>query len=94
MPWQQDNEFIVTGHRRATNSYLRSLQSVFRIHNETVNIWSHIVGATVFLCAAVFLYLERKSKGYLDGHYSTNADDVAVGIYFVCVIACFSLSFM
>lgn len=94
VPWQQDNEFILTSHRRATNSYLHSLQSVFRVHNETVNIWSHIVGAAIFLSAAILLYVGRKRNGQLDDVYNTNADDVAVGIYFISVIACFFFSFM
>lgn len=94
VPWQQDNEFILTGHRRSTNSYLHSLQSIFRVHNETVNIWSHIVGAAIFLCAAILLYVGRKRNGHLDDLYNTNADDVAVGIYFISVIACFFFSFM
>ncbi|KAF7568251.1 hypothetical protein PtrM4_128640 [Pyrenophora tritici-repentis] len=94
LPWQQDNEFILTSHRRATNSYLRSLKSVFRVHNETVNIWSHVMGVAIFFCAAVLLYLRRNSKGHLDGRYSMNADDMAVGIYFLSVITCFFFSFI
>ncbi|KAK1910857.1 hypothetical protein P3342_008737 [Pyrenophora teres f. teres] len=94
LPWQQDNEFILRSHRRATNSYLRSLKSVFRVHNETVNIWSHLVGAAIFFSAAVLLYLRRNSKGLRDDRYSTNADDVAVDIYFVSVITCFFFSFI
>ncbi|XP_014551251.1 hypothetical protein COCVIDRAFT_61772, partial [Bipolaris victoriae FI3] len=86
--WQQDNEFILTKHRRATFSYQRSLRSVFQIHNETVNIWSHILGTAGFLYAmgALDLYMRE-----LDRHAK---DELAVLIYFISVIACFFFSFV
>jgi adiponectin receptor len=78
--------------RRATSSYLRSLRSVFQIHNETVNIWSHIVGASVFLCAAVLLYLSaHPDHGNTHGK---GGDDRAVYVYLGSVIACFVFSFV
>ena len=55
-PWQQDNPFITSGYRAATNSYLRSLQSLRYLHNQTVNIWSHLAGAIVYAISAIVLY--------------------------------------
>ncbi|EUC45080.1 hypothetical protein COCMIDRAFT_5660 [Bipolaris oryzae ATCC 44560] len=80
--------FILTKHRRATFSYQRSLRSVFQIHNETVNIWSHIWGTAGFLYAmgALGLYMRE-----LDRH---EQDELAVLIYFISVIACFFFSFV
>ncbi|KAL1796792.1 hypothetical protein ACET3X_005332 [Alternaria dauci] len=92
LPWQQDNEFILTSHRRATFSYLRSLKSVLEVHNETVNIWSHILGTAVFFCIAAVLYFSTLQSCV--GKGSTNGDDGAIYVYFSSVIACFFLSSM
>ena len=47
--WQQDNQYILTSYRPASYSVPRSLKSIFAIHNETVNINSHLFGALIFL---------------------------------------------
>lgn len=47
-PWQQDNAYITSGYRPASNSYLKSWLSLLYIHNETVNIYTHLLGAVAF----------------------------------------------
>lgn len=47
-PWQRNNVYVLTGHRRASPSHIASLRSIFRVHNETVNIWAHILGSLIF----------------------------------------------
>ncbi|KAK9837509.1 hypothetical protein WJX81_007514 [Elliptochloris bilobata] len=44
----RDNEYI-TRYYRADYSVRESLASLFRLHNETGNIWSHLAGALLFL---------------------------------------------
>merc|ERR1711920_125261 len=41
--WYQDNEFILTGYRPVSKSYNTSVKSIFSCHNETFNIWSHLL---------------------------------------------------
>lgn len=41
--WYQDNEFILFFYRPISESYRKCLASIFRLHNETFNIWSHLV---------------------------------------------------
>lgn len=55
-PWQQDNHYILTGYRVPSYSYRGSIQSLFYLHNEFVNIHSHMLGASVFLCIFLCLY--------------------------------------
>lgn len=40
----KDNEYIVTGYR-ADTGFLGSLKSLFRLHNESGNVWTHLCGA-------------------------------------------------
>ncbi|KAI8098614.1 putative hemolysin-III channel protein Izh2 [Halteromyces radiatus] len=47
--WMQDNHFITEGYRRPTNSYLECIKTLFYLHNEYVNIWSHLLGFLLFV---------------------------------------------
>lgn len=42
----QDNEFITKGYR-IDYSIRDTVTSLFRVHNETGNIWTHLIGAQV-----------------------------------------------
>lgn len=55
-PWRRDNAYILSGYRATSNSYWRSFKSIFYLHNESVNIWSHLLGAGGFTVAGVFLH--------------------------------------
>jgi hypothetical protein len=43
-----DNEFITSGYRINHTSCCRALKSLFTCHNESVNVWSHLLGAIFF----------------------------------------------
>ena len=45
----QDNEYIKTGYILNCNTYKKAFLSLFICHNETVNIWSHLLGAIFFI---------------------------------------------
>ena len=42
--WLRDNDFLIKGHRPPLCSFKHCLKSVFRIHTETANIWTHLLG--------------------------------------------------
>ncbi|KAL3158131.1 hypothetical protein ABBQ32_011728 [Trebouxia sp. C0010 RCD-2024] len=48
----QDNEFITTGYR-GEMGFLDSVKSLFGLHNETGNIWTHLIGFMLFLILTV-----------------------------------------
>ncbi|KAH6646394.1 hemolysin-III channel protein Izh2 [Truncatella angustata] len=54
--WRRDNHYIISGYRASSNSYLGSLKSLFWLHNESVNIWTHLLGALVFPAVGVFMH--------------------------------------
>ncbi|KAG7872165.1 hypothetical protein KL938_005372 [Ogataea parapolymorpha] len=41
--WQQDNHYIRSGYVRETNSFKGCFDSLFYLHNETVNIVTHLI---------------------------------------------------
>lgn len=52
--WLKDNDFLLRGHRTPTNSFVACFKSIFRIHTETGNIWTHLLGMIAFLGIAVY----------------------------------------
>ena len=54
--WQQDNHYILGDYRPASNSYLGSFQSLFYLHNESVNIHTHLLGAFLFFFMSFSIY--------------------------------------
>lgn len=43
--WLKDNDFLLHGHRPPMPSFRACFKSIFRIHTETGNIWTHLLGA-------------------------------------------------
>lgn len=44
-----DNEFLLTGYRIGFKGFTNGLRTLFILHNETVNIWSHLLGKLLFV---------------------------------------------
>lgn len=53
--WRRDNPAIIRGYRPISNSYTSSILSILSLHNETVNIWTHLLGAVGFTLAGLWL---------------------------------------
>ena len=45
--WLRDNDFLIKGHRPPMNSFRACFKSIFRIHTETGNIWTHLLGKSL-----------------------------------------------
>ena len=81
--WLQDNDYLVKGHRPPLESTVECLRSIFRIHTETINIWTHLLGALLFLYFAIFYCLHGSGAeddddddathyGTKPGHFETS----------------------
>ena len=84
-PWQQDNHYILSHYRPATYSYLGCFQSLFYIHNESVNVHSHLLGAFLFLFTGVSVFL-------FESYVVTLPDILAFSCFFAGAIACLGMS--
>lgn len=58
--WLQDNNFLHKGHRMPTNSFRECFKSIFRIHTETGNIWTHLLGMIAFMGVTCY-FMSRPS---------------------------------
>ena len=50
-PWMRSDTYIQTGYRRCLGSADRCLASLLYIHNELVNVWSHLLPGTIHIFA-------------------------------------------
>lgn len=87
-PWQQDNQHIHSGYRPASNSYQRSIASLAYLHNESVNIYTHLVGALLAFLTGVYIY------GSLQPRYerATREDVRVFACFFGGAVACLGMS--
>lgn len=56
----RDNEFIV-GHYRSEWPLKQVLLSIFSIHNETLNVWTHLIGFFLFLFLTIYTAMKAPS---------------------------------
>ena len=52
--YYKDNEYIRKGYLLYCDSIFKALKSLFHLHNESVNIWSHLLGAIFFFCLILY----------------------------------------
>ncbi|KAK5107856.1 hypothetical protein LTR62_000616 [Meristemomyces frigidus] len=86
--WLQDNHYIHSGYRPASNSYGKSFASITYLHNESVNIWTHLLGALMAVIVAGVISTVVKPR-----YTTATTEDVLVfACYFVGAIACLGMS--
>lgn len=78
--------YIDYGYRKVA-SWRDALYSLFKIHNETMNIWSHLIGLICVVIAAANL-----SYDFYDSAYSSFSELLAVESYFISAAICMLLS--
>lgn len=86
--WYQDNAFILHGYRPVTNSSRASFASLLYLHNETINIYSHLLPAILFLAAEGGMYQ------YLHVRYpnATALDHVVFAFFLLTAVVCLGFS--
>jgi hypothetical protein len=54
--WETNGYYIETNWRINYNTYEKCMDTLFMWHNETVNVWSHILGCLFFFCLMFWIY--------------------------------------
>lgn len=86
--WRRDNAFIVRGYRQTSNSYWGSVGSLWYLHNEFVNIWTHLLGALGFTVGGFFLHFVIAPR-----YESASDSDVLVfACFFLGAFLCLGMS--
>lgn len=81
--WQRDNHFIRSGYRPASNSFARSVASLLYLHNESVNVYTHLGGCCAALLAAAWAAAELRVR-----YPTATREDAAVFACFFAGAAC------
>lgn len=85
--WLRDNECLVKGHRPPLNSFWACFKSIFRVHTETGNIWTHLIGFLAFI--GVTLYFLSRSPSEIQYQ-----EKVVFSPFFAGAILCLGFSFI
>lgn len=85
--WLKDNDFLLRGHRPQLPSFRECFRSIFRLHTETGNIWTHLIGFIGFLVLSVS-FLVRPG---LDLHWQ---EKMVVQVFFVSAILALGFSWL
>ncbi|MGB1602573.1 MAG: hemolysin III family protein, partial [Promethearchaeia archaeon] len=90
-PYRMAN--ITGGYRSQGSSVWQCIASLFELHNETLNIWTHVVGAGIF----VYLLIAVLTTGELSPFFSivkpvSGLDAAVLSVYLATCIVCFILS--
>eukprot|EP00056_Hartaetosiga_gracilis_P010989 m.164498 g.164498 ORF g.164498 m.164498 type:complete len:559 (-) comp13425_c0_seq1:2969-4645(-) len=78
--WMSDNEFILGGYRPVLLSFTRCIHSLSYVHNETGNIFTHLLGGIIFILYAIYVISYR---------VQTSVEDKALfGVFWTTAVAC------
>jgi adiponectin receptor len=86
--WLQDNQHIHSGYRPASNSYSTSFASLTHLHNESVNIYTHLIGAVLALLAGVYAHSTLRPRY----EQATQQDVLMFSCFFGGAVACLGMS--
>lgn len=86
--WMRENHYITSGYRTQSNSYQKSFASLGYVHNETANIWTHLIGAVLAATTALVLYVVLRPRF----NQATNEDVTVFACFFLSAITCLGMS--
>lgn len=86
--WMQSDPYILRGYRCQLDSFSACVQSIFYLHNESVNIWSHLSPTLAYL--AVLLATDYSALH--TGVDLSTADNTILQTYVFCCISCLAFS--
>uniref|UniRef100_A0A093XFB7 ADIPOR-like receptor IZH2 n=1 Tax=Talaromyces marneffei PM1 TaxID=1077442 RepID=A0A093XFB7_TALMA len=87
--WQSDNKYILSGYRPAEADYLKIFSSLTVLHNESCNVYTHLIGALLLPLVATTLLRDLAEPRFLN---VSTMDYAMFGIYFWCSEVCLILS--
>lgn len=87
--WQLDNKYILSGYRHETPDYLELLRSMTFLHNETCNVYTHLIPALLLPILGFCVQRFIAGPQFLN---VTWLDHGVFALWFVCGEICMILS--
>lgn len=86
--WQLENQYLLDHYPRAFKPYKASLASLGYLHNQTGNIYTHLIGVVLFLSWAVQTYNDLLTR-----YPTSDSNDALVfAVFFAGALCCFGFS--
>ncbi|CAD6194248.1 unnamed protein product [Caenorhabditis auriculariae] len=85
--WLQDNEYLRTGHRPPIPSFSNCFKSIFALHTETGNIWTHMYGCVAFI--GVGLWCMTRPSDQVQW-----IEKLIYSMFFIGAVVCLGMSFV
>lgn len=86
--WLQENPYIRSGYRRPLYSTFSCIRSCTTLHNETLNIYTHLIPAIVLAVLQVFVQWKITE----DFPEASNLDRFVIGANLIAAVVTFGLS--
>lgn len=90
--WLRDNDFLWHMHRPQLPSLKECFFSMFRIHTETGNIWTHFAGLILILIAMLVVYL--RAADLIVDYPRGVEENIVFTAFFVGAICCLGFSWL
>jgi hypothetical protein len=82
----KDNNYLHFGHRPELGNFAACFNSIFRIHTETGNIWTHLIGFIAMVIVTIVFYVKPLCD---DCHTDIAASDKLIFLtFFIGAILC------
>lgn len=81
--WYKDNAYILTKYRDTNKGFKYYFYSVFKLHNETINIWSHLLGAILFISIGMYTNFHFDLQKYWSQYICINLYIFSIFITFL-----------
>lgn len=88
--WYEGNEYILSGYRAPSHSVAQCVRSLFYLHNETVNIYTHLLPALAYF---IFL-VSGRVVARLHAKYDdvTTSDELVFTFFLFTAVVCRAFS--
>ena len=90
--WLRGNEFLSHFHRPPMPSFTSCFKSIFKIHSETGNIWTHLIGFIIFICITSYMLL-RPITAYTPFPKDWQ-EKLIFGCFFAGAVLCLGISWI
>lgn len=89
--WLKDNEFLQTNFRPINNSYWACVKTIFLLHTETFNIWTHLVGCvfvSILTLSALYIHTFTLSGSRIQLSSLPAVEKILFSVFAVSAASC------
>ncbi|KAG7000383.1 Adiponectin receptor protein 1 [Fusarium oxysporum f. sp. conglutinans] len=87
--WRRENKYILAGYRHMEADYLQVIKSLSFLHNETCNVYTHLIGAVLLPPYATAILRTISGPQYID---VITTDFIMFNIFFCSAESCLTFS--